>query len=78
MDVSDRHNEEADPVRGKSAAADRRRPHAARRGRGGPSMCQTVTDEEAVMPVGEIFLYGIWAVLALGAIIASAMAFRQH
>lgn len=29
------------------------------------------------MPVGEIFLYGIWAVLALGAIIASAMAFRE-
>ena len=35
-------------------------------------------NEEAAMPVGEIFLYGIWAVLALGAIIASAMAFREH
>jgi hypothetical protein len=30
------------------------------------------------MPVGEVFLYIIWAVLALGALIASAMAFREH
>jgi hypothetical protein len=28
--------------------------------------------------VGIMFLYGIWAVLAIGAILASAMAFRQH
>jgi hypothetical protein len=30
------------------------------------------------MPVGEIFLYGVWAVLAIGALIASAMVFREH
>ncbi len=28
--------------------------------------------------VGIMFLYGIWAVLAIGAIVASAMAFREH
>ena len=28
--------------------------------------------------VGIMFLYGIWAVLAIGSIIASAMAFREH
>ncbi len=28
------------------------------------------------MPVGEIFLYGIWAALAIGAIVATALAFR--
>jgi hypothetical protein len=36
------------------------------------------THEGADMPVGEIFLYGVWAVLAIGALIASAMAFREH
>lgn len=28
--------------------------------------------------VGIMFLYGIWAVLAIGAFVASAMAFREH
>lgn len=28
--------------------------------------------------VGIVFLYGIWAVLAIGAIVGSAMAFREH
>ena len=28
--------------------------------------------------VGIMFLYGIWVVLAIGAIVASAMAFRDH
>jgi hypothetical protein len=28
--------------------------------------------------VGIMFLYGVWAVLAIGAIVASAMAFREH
>ena len=28
--------------------------------------------------VGIMFLYGIWAVLAIGAIVATAMAFREH
>lgn len=29
------------------------------------------------MPVGEIFLYGIWAVIALGSMIATAMMLRE-
>jgi hypothetical protein len=28
------------------------------------------------MPVGEIFLYGIWAVLAIAAIVATALVLR--
>ena len=54
-----------------------RRPHAA----GPPGADHVVigsgTREEAEM-VGILFLYGIWAVLAIGAIVASAMAFRQE
>lgn len=30
------------------------------------------------MPVGEIFLYGVWAAIALAAIIASALMLRAH
>jgi hypothetical protein len=30
------------------------------------------------MPVGEIFLYGVWAAIALAAIVASALMFRTH
>jgi hypothetical protein len=40
-------------------------------------MDEDTTPEEAEM-VGILFLYGIWAVLAVGAIVASAMAFREH
>lgn len=29
------------------------------------------------MPVGEIFLYGVWAVIAIGAIIATAIVMRD-
>ena len=33
---------------------------------------------EEVTVVGIMFLYGIWIALAIGAIVASAMAFREH
>jgi len=29
------------------------------------------------MPVGEIFLYGIWAVIAIGSMIVTAMVLRD-
>ena len=35
------------------------------------------TREEGTV-VGIMFLYGIWVVLAIGAIWASALAFREH
>jgi hypothetical protein len=53
-----------------------RRPHAAWSPRSDHGAIGSVT-EEAEM-VGIMFLYGIWAVLAFGAIVASAMAFREH
>jgi hypothetical protein len=33
---------------------------------------------EGTMPVGEIFLYGVWAAIALAAIVSSALMFRAH
>lgn len=30
------------------------------------------------MPVGEVFLYGVWAAIALAAIVASALMLREH
>ena len=54
-----------------------RRPHAA----GPPGADHVVIGsgarEEAEM-VGIMFLYGIWAVLAIGAIVATAMALREE
>ena len=30
------------------------------------------------MPIGEIFLYVIWGLMAVGALIVSAIIFREH
>ena len=43
-----------------------------------PSMGPSDTAREEATMVGIMFLYGIWIALAIGAIVASAMAFREH
>jgi hypothetical protein len=48
------------------------------RARRDPTMKQHAWHTEEAAMVGIMFLYGIWAVLAIGAIVASAMAFREH
>jgi hypothetical protein len=47
---------------------------------GGPGLASDVTvpptHEEGEMPVGEIFLYAIWAAIAIGSMIVTAMVLR--
>jgi hypothetical protein len=33
---------------------------------------------EGTMPVGEVFLYGVWAAIAIAAMVASARILREH
>ena len=46
--------------------------------RAGPSVVgvAATTHEEGEMPVGEIFLYAIWGVIAIGSIILTAIVLR--
>jgi hypothetical protein len=43
---------------------------------GRPSVVRESSTWEATMPVGEIFLYLMWALIAIGALVASALMFR--
>jgi hypothetical protein len=47
-------------------------------GRPGPTMGPSDRAREEAEMVGIMFLYGIWAVLALGSIVVCAMALREH
>ncbi len=65
------------PLAGNPTSGIGRRPHAVR-----PTPAEHVAigsgpREEAAEMVGIMFLYGIWAILAIGSIVACAMVFRE-